>query len=171
MLTIARFGPNTFPAHNSALFSCEVQVDYIARNMIAPLIDMRSSVFEVKSTVEHEWVTSIQQQLQGSVFQAGCSNWYINEHGHNAASWPGYASTYWKETCIPRWGIFNKSGGSRWWVVRMLSRWARTTSMKTYGLGLLVVALVLWRRIEEFGNVVREVRREVEARIGSLAVH
>ncbi|KAF2009747.1 NAD(P)-binding protein [Aaosphaeria arxii CBS 175.79] len=104
------FGPNTFPAHNSALFTCEVQVDFVARNLLAPLIDHKASILEVKASKESQWVNDIHRQLQGSVFAAGCTNWYINEHGRNAASWPGYASTYWKEASIPRFGIFNKQG-------------------------------------------------------------
>ncbi|KAF2444486.1 hypothetical protein P171DRAFT_485935 [Karstenula rhodostoma CBS 690.94] len=54
-----------------------------------PLIDRRFSTFKVKSTAENQWVNFIHQQLQSSVLDAGCSNWYINEHGQNAASWRG----------------------------------------------------------------------------------
>ncbi|KAI8932661.1 hypothetical protein NX059_010156 [Plenodomus lindquistii] len=164
------FGPNTFPAHNSALFTCEVQVDFVARNMIAPLIDRKASIIEIKSSVEHAWVEGIQRQLQGSVFQAGCSNWYINEHGHNAASWPGYASTYWKETCIPRFGIFNKKGGSYLWFLRTLSRWVRTTSKKTYGLALLVLVLGMWRRDQDFRNAMQGTWKELSTRVGRVAL-
>lgn len=137
------FGPNTFPAHNSALFACEVQVEYVARTMLAPLLDGQASVIEVKATSENQWVNSIHDQLKGSVFAAGCSNWYINEYGRNAASWPGYASTYWKETLIPRWGVLNKTGGSKWWLLNTLRRWLRTTSTAAYCLAFLV--LVSWR--------------------------
>lgn len=31
------FGPNTFPAHNPALFACEVQVEYVAKSLFAPI--------------------------------------------------------------------------------------------------------------------------------------
>ncbi|KAF1965080.1 hypothetical protein BU23DRAFT_575195 [Bimuria novae-zelandiae CBS 107.79] len=48
------FGPNTFPAHNSALFAIEVQVSYVARTLLAPLVDRRFSVMEVKSTAENQ---------------------------------------------------------------------------------------------------------------------
>jgi hypothetical protein len=147
-----------------------VQVDFVARNMIAPLIDRQVSIIEIKSSVEHAWVEGIQRQLQGSVFQAGCSNWYINEHGHNAASWPGYASTFWKETCIPRFGIFNKRGGSYLWFLRTLSRWVRTTSKKTYGLGLLLLALGMWRKDRDFRTALQGTWTELSTRIGKVAL-
>lgn len=85
-LILDSFGPNTFPAHNSALFSCEVQVEYIARTLLAPIIDGRASVIEVRATAEDQWVNGIHGQFKGSVFAAGCSNWYINEFGRNATS-------------------------------------------------------------------------------------
>jgi hypothetical protein len=140
-LILTSFGPNTFPAHNSALFSCEVQVEYIARTLLAPIIDGRASVIEVRATAEDQWVNGIHGQLKGSVFAAGCSNWYINEFGRNAASWPGYASTFWKETLLPKPGSFNIAAGSKLWPLHTLSRWLRTTNRVTYA--ILALTLVL----------------------------
>ncbi|KAJ5378260.1 uncharacterized protein N7496_005669 [Penicillium cataractarum] len=110
------FGPNTFPAHNSVLYASEVQVEYIARTMIAPVIDKKLSTLEIKAPAENQWASDIQHQLKGTVFSAGCSNWYINKMGRNSASWPGYASTYWKETLIPRPSDFIKTYSSRFCV-------------------------------------------------------
>ncbi|KAJ8080125.1 hypothetical protein PM082_016953 [Marasmius tenuissimus] len=149
------FGPNTFPAHNSALFACEVQVEYIARSLLAPIIDRRADVVEVKATAENQWTNDIHHQLEGSVFQAGCSNWYMNEYGRNSASWPGHASLFWKATRIPRWGVFGMEGGSKVWILKRLWRWAKTTSFTTYGLGVFVLAIVLGNRRhgELMGNI------------------
>ncbi|KAF2111919.1 hypothetical protein BDV96DRAFT_526304 [Lophiotrema nucula] len=163
------FGPNTFPAHNSALFACEVQIEYVARTLLKPLIDRQADVIEVKSTAENQWVNSIHAQLKGSVFQAGCSNWYINEFGRNAASWPGYASTYWKETCIPRFGVFRYEGGSSLWFLRTLSRWIRTTSGTTYGLGVLLVLAGLYRRNAGFRDGLRQAVKGFVTRARSIA--
>ncbi|RYN16575.1 hypothetical protein AA0112_g12437 [Alternaria arborescens] len=165
------FGPNTFPAHNSALFACEVQIEFVMRNLLAPLIDGRCRVVEVKATAESQWVNSIHKQLSGSVFQAGCSNWYINEHGRNAASWPGYASTYWKEACIPRFGVFKTEGGSYFWFLRTLSRWIRTASSTTYGLGLLAIAISLWKRNEGFRSALIDVIGAATGRFSRLVGH
>jgi hypothetical protein len=123
-----------------------VQIEYVARTLLKPLIDQKASMIEVKATAENQWVNDIHRQLKGSVFEAGCSNWYINEHGRNAASWPGYASTYWKETCIPHPGVFVKKGGSMLWFFRTLSRWLRTTSWRMYGLGAMLIVVGLTRK-------------------------
>lgn len=143
---VSRFGPNTFPAHNSVLFATEVQVEYLARTLIAPILDRRISTLEVKATAEDQWVNALQYELKGTVFEAGCSNWYINRHGRNSASWPGYASTYWKEALKPQLGVFRETPKSKLWFVNMIWRWIRTTKKETYGtLGLCLLAL-MWQR-------------------------
>jgi hypothetical protein len=123
-----------------------VQIEYVARTLLAPLIDRRASTVEVKATAEDQWVNSIHNQLSGSVFAAGCSNWYINEFGRNAASWPGFASTFWKETLKVRTGIFNTSGGSSFWVLNMLKRWFLTTSAFSYLILFTVLGVSTLRR-------------------------
>lgn len=165
---MSSFGPNTFPAHNSALFAIEVQISYVARTLLAPLIDHRFSTFEVKSTAENQWVNSIHQQLQGSVFDAGCSNWYINEYGRNAASWPGYASMFWKETLMPRFGVFNKTGGDSWWMIRRIWRWMRTMSRWMQGLGVLCILVSLVRRGINIRMVIRITKQNILSRANGM---
>jgi hypothetical protein len=142
------FGPNTFPAHNSALFSCEVQIEYVARTMIAPIIDGRASMIEVKDTAENQWVNSVQHQMSG-----------------NAASWPGFASAFWKETLIPRRGIFVTSKGSKSWMLNTGIRWLKTTSIVTYAILGLLLSIVYVRRISGTGI---SLRRLFEKAQGSL---
>lgn len=143
LMRMIRFGPNTFPAHNSVIYASEVQAEYIARTMIAPLLDRKISTLEVKGPSEDQWVNNVQSQLKGTVFEAGCSNWYINQSGRNSASWPGYASTYWKETLIPRPGDFIMTHSSRLWVLNMIKRWIFTSRKLTFGVVAALVALGL----------------------------
>ncbi|KAF9634680.1 hypothetical protein BFW01_g5575 [Lasiodiplodia theobromae] len=119
------FGPNVFPANNSALYACEVQVDYAAKALFEPLLNKRASVIEVKETVENRTTNEIQLKLRGSVFSGNCSNWYIGEFGRNAASWPGLAIEFWLATLFPDSQAFNTQGGSRVWFLTALARWAR----------------------------------------------
>lgn len=144
--TLHSFGPNTFPAHNSVLFASEVQVDYLARTLLAPIIDRRIYSLEVKPTAENQWVNALQAELKGSVFEAGCSNWYINPHGRNSASWPGYASTYWKEALKPQIGMFKEVPRSNLWMLNTVWRWIRSTKKETYGMVLFAIAGFLWHQ-------------------------
>lgn len=111
------FGPNTFPAFNSVIFSVEVQVAYIAKTLMKPILDQYADVIEVRKEAEKKSVEELDEVLSTTVFAAGCSNWYINKAGRNSAAWPGLASTYWKATCFPRWKDFLMEGGSgAWWA-------------------------------------------------------
>lgn len=134
------FGPNTFPANNSALFACETQVDYAIKSLFNPLLDCRASVIEVKQAAEDRETNAIHKQLTNTVFAGDCSNWYIGNFGRNAASWPGLARSYWAATYFPDWSAFNMSGGSLFWPIYRVGRWLKTSSSLTkafIGLGIL----------------------------------
>jgi hypothetical protein len=140
------FGPNTFPAHNSALFTCEVQVEFATKTLFAPIIDRRASIVEVKQGAEDYFANSVQQSLQGSVFAAGCSNWYINSAGRNSASWPGYAASFWLATFFPRFSDFYLVNGEKFWLGRRVVRIAAQMASSKYLIaGILVVMGVLSR--------------------------
>ncbi|KAH6976605.1 hypothetical protein EDB80DRAFT_871730 [Ilyonectria destructans] len=141
------FGPNTFPANNSALYACEVQVDYAAKALFKPLLDKRACVIEVKESVENRATNEIHLKLQGSVFSGDCSNWYIGDFGRNAASWPGLAIEFWFATLFPNWKAFEMKGGSKLWIVESFKRWTLSNKLQLAGVAALAVALArldLW---------------------------
>ena len=125
------FGPNTFPANNSALFACETQVDFACKSLFTSLIDGRARVMEVKQSAEDCETNSVHKNLADTVFAGDCSNWYIGEFGRNAASWPGLARSFWWKTYFPDWSAFNFVGGSQWWRLHMLKRWIVVSSTTT----------------------------------------
>ncbi|KAK7222739.1 hypothetical protein V2G26_010742 [Clonostachys chloroleuca] len=125
------FGPNVFPANNSALFACETQVDYTIKSLFEPLIDHRATVIEVKQSAEDRTTNAIHEQLGATVFAGDCSNWYIGKFGRNAASWPGKAATYWMATLFPDWSAFNMSGKNPLWPIYTILRNLRNASTTT----------------------------------------
>jgi cation diffusion facilitator CzcD-associated flavoprotein CzcO len=135
------FGPNTFPANNSALFACEVQVDFAIKTLFTPLVDGRAKIIEVKQTAEECETNAIHQNLSQTVFAGDCSNWYIGEFGRNAASWPGLARSFWFKTYFPDWSAFNVAGGSISWPVNSIKRNATHTSfIAQLGLGAALLS-------------------------------
>ncbi|KAH6889220.1 hypothetical protein B0T10DRAFT_487563 [Thelonectria olida] len=123
------FGPNTFPANNSALFACETQAEYAVKSLIKPLVDGQAAVIEVRQAAEDRATNAIHDELRSTVFAGDCSNWYIGDYGRNAASWPGFARGYWLATLVPDWTAFNMTGGSVWWPVKAATRHAKTMSV------------------------------------------
>lgn len=122
------FGPNTFPANNSALFACETQAEYAVNSLFKPLVDRRASLITVKQAAEDRETNAIHQQLSNTVFAGDCSNWYMGEFGRNAASWPGLARSYWFRTFFPEWSAFNMTGGSALWPLYATWRMVRNAS-------------------------------------------
>jgi hypothetical protein len=122
-LTTASFGPNTFPANNSALFACETQVVYAVKSLFIPILDRRTRTVEVKHSAEEKHTNNIHAQLQRTVFAGDCSNWYIGKYGRNAASWPAKAAKFWLATYFPDWRAFSWTGGSALWPAYAVRRW------------------------------------------------
>ncbi|KAI0530108.1 monooxygenase [Xylaria digitata] len=138
------FGPNTFPANNSALFACETQVDYAIKSLFIPLLDKRAKVIEVRQSAEDRETNTIHTELTNTVFAGDCSNWYIGDYGRNAASWPGLARSFWFRTYFPDWSAFNMSGGSRWWPVYAAKRML-VNNATPITVALLLSFVYLWR--------------------------
>ena len=113
------------------------------RTLMAPLIDKRASLIEVKQSAEMQFVNQTHAQLQGSVFAAGCTNWYINEFGRNAASWPGLASSFWRTAYFPNFRHYNMKGVSKFWFLNTLKRWIVTSGFGKTQLALLGVLVAL----------------------------
>ncbi|KKY29325.1 putative monooxygenase [Diaporthe ampelina] len=134
------FGPNTFPANNSALFACEMQVDFAVKSLFTPLLDRRADIIEVKQTAENFTTNAIHRELSNTVFSGDCSNWYIGKFGRNAASWPGPARSYWAATYFPDWSAFNLIGGSRLWPLYTFRRWLLNSGLLTKALSILGIA-------------------------------
>lgn len=126
VLTRWSFGPNSFPAHNSVIFATEVQAEFIVKSLFTPIMNNRASIIEVRQEAEDNFTAGVQALLNGTVFSANCSNWYINAKGKNSASWPGYASTFWRETFFPRFKDFKLEGGSTLWWPKCIVRWLFT---------------------------------------------
>ncbi|KAJ4985449.1 monooxygenase [Stagonosporopsis vannaccii] len=140
------FGPNTFPAHNSVIFASEVQVDYIAKTLVVPLLTGRAATIEAKQEAEDGFVECIDEELSGTVFSSGCSNWYINSKGRNTASWPGFASTFWKRTFFPKWNDFVLQGGKSTWVFASAYRSISSLLLSKMGFLALFALFSTWAK-------------------------
>lgn len=110
-------------------------------------MDHRASLIEVKQSAEDYFANDMQNQLTGAVFSAGCSNWYINSAGRNSASWPGYASTFWRQTFFPKFADFELLDGEKFWFTRSITRMVVKAVISKY----TIVALLL-----TFGTLSKE---------------
>jgi cation diffusion facilitator CzcD-associated flavoprotein CzcO len=114
------FGPNTFLAHNSAIFIIETGVDFTIEKLIKPLIYERARTVEIKAHAEDQWANETQLKLQKMVWSSGCTNWALAEGGRNTASYPGTGQELWFEYLKRDSGNFIMSGGSKFWLLNAL---------------------------------------------------
>lgn len=96
------FGPNASPAHNSVIYTLEVQAAYIIKAFFEPIVTGRAQSVVVKRSAEDYDCNGVQEKLKDSVWHAGCSNWSLDENGRNCTSFPGYVRAYWWKLYSPR---------------------------------------------------------------------
>jgi len=90
-------GPNSGLGHNSILFMIEAQVHWIMQALKA----MQKSGARTISVSHASYQRALEEMAQRSrntVWQSGCQSWYLDEHGHNTAIWPGLSAEFWLRT-------------------------------------------------------------------------
>ena len=88
-------GPNALLGHNSIIFMIESQVHYIIECMTE--LDRRKvSYMNVKQAAQETYNLTIQQRLQGTVWESGCRSWYQQADGKNFVLWPASTISFWK---------------------------------------------------------------------------
>ena len=89
-------GPNTGLGHNSMVFMIEAQARY-ARQAVQALLARDHAALEVRETVQRRFQSRIEARLARSVWNSGCSSWYLKD-GRNPVIWPGFTFEYWWKT-------------------------------------------------------------------------
>ncbi|TWD73458.1 cation diffusion facilitator CzcD-associated flavoprotein CzcO [Kribbella amoyensis] len=88
-------GPNTALGHSSMVFMIEAQVRYV----LQALRMLRGAAYvEVREEAQERFVDEVQGQLDNTVWQSGCSSWYLDDQGRNSTIWPEFTVTYWRRT-------------------------------------------------------------------------
>ncbi len=87
------YGPNTNLGHNSIIYMLESQFDYVLR-CVKAVKERKALAIDVKESPMRAYNQEIQQQIQGTVWQAGCTSWYQNASGKNTNNWPTFTFKY-----------------------------------------------------------------------------
>lgn len=104
------FGPNAFPAHNSVIYTNEVQVEYMVKTIFQPILSGHFTAIDVKEAAEMRDANTIQSKLKGMVWSSGCSNWNLDANGRNTTNYPDNTWKFWYRLYWPTWEDFNISG-------------------------------------------------------------
>ena len=87
------YGPNTNLGHNSIVYMLESQVNYVL-DCLKTLRETQASAMNVKPERQRNYADVIQDRLEGSVWESGCTSWYRDENGKNTINWPGFTFVY-----------------------------------------------------------------------------
>lgn len=49
---------------------------------------------EVREDRQTRYCQVVQHSLENSVWDSGCTSWYLDEHGRNTINWPGFTFSY-----------------------------------------------------------------------------
>ncbi|TDO45935.1 cation diffusion facilitator CzcD-associated flavoprotein CzcO [Kribbella sp. VKM Ac-2527] len=90
-------GPNTVLGHSSMVFMIEAQVRYVLQ-AIRLLQRRGASYVEVREDAQQRFVDGVQGELGDTVWQSGCSSWYLDAQGRNSTIWPEFTMSYWRRT-------------------------------------------------------------------------
>jgi cation diffusion facilitator CzcD-associated flavoprotein CzcO len=91
------YGPNTNGGTGSVIYTIEAGVAHV----IAALCELdRADArrIEIRRAAAEGFDRELRAALAGSVWHTGCTNWYVDENGHDPSQWPWLWSTYRRRT-------------------------------------------------------------------------
>jgi cation diffusion facilitator CzcD-associated flavoprotein CzcO len=91
------YGPNTNLGANSIVYMLESQIRYVVDGVRALSRD-GGAPLEVRPEVQREFNDELQRRLADSVWQGGCTSWYVNDTGRVTNNWPGMTLEYRRRT-------------------------------------------------------------------------
>jgi cation diffusion facilitator CzcD-associated flavoprotein CzcO len=91
------YGPNTNLGVGSIIYMLESQINYVL-DAIRKLPGSGARYIDVRPEVQRAFNAELQERLAGSVWTAGCTNWYTTESGKVTNNWPGLTLEYRQRT-------------------------------------------------------------------------
>ncbi len=91
------YGPNTNGGSGSVVSTIEAGVNHV----IAALGELERADarrIEVSRQAAEQFDRELRAALAGTVWHSGCTNWYVDEHGHDPNQWPWLWTTYRRKT-------------------------------------------------------------------------
>jgi cation diffusion facilitator CzcD-associated flavoprotein CzcO len=91
------YGPNSNLGTGSIVYMLESQIRYVV-GAVLELQRTGARYLDVHRDVHASFNAELQRRLAGTVWTAGCSNWYVTESGKVTNNWPGVAFEYRRRT-------------------------------------------------------------------------
>lgn len=82
-------GPNTGLGHTSMVYMIESQINYVL-DALRVMDERGASTAELDRGLEATYNASLDEQLEGTVWNTGCASWYVDATGRNSTIWPDW---------------------------------------------------------------------------------
>jgi len=82
-------GPNTGLGHSSMILMMESQFNYII-DAVETMDARNLATLEVRPPVVADYNRALQRRLGATVWNSGCSSWYLDANGRNTLMWPDF---------------------------------------------------------------------------------
>ncbi|HKN43801.1 MAG TPA: 4-hydroxyacetophenone monooxygenase, partial [Propionibacteriaceae bacterium] len=91
------YGPNTGGGAGSVIYMIEAGMRHVISALDA-LGQADVQRIEIRRKAADSFDTELRAALTGTVWHSGCTNWYVDENGHNPNQWPWTFTTYRRRT-------------------------------------------------------------------------
>ncbi len=99
------YGPNTNGGSGSVVNTLECGIGHVL-GALREMERAEASRIEVSRAVAEDFDRELRTALAGTVWQAGCHNWYVDENGNDPNNWPWTWSAYRRRTREPAPGAY-----------------------------------------------------------------
>lgn len=106
------YGPNTNGGTGSVIYTIEAGVQHVIAAMRAMQFSAARTI-EVRPEVAEAFDRELRDALAQTVWHTGCTNWYVDENGHDPNQWPWLWSAYRRRTAAIAPGTYRLSDGVR----------------------------------------------------------
>jgi cation diffusion facilitator CzcD-associated flavoprotein CzcO len=90
-------GPNTGLGHNSMVYMIESQVVHVM-DALRAMDERGADTVEVRQEALERYNERVEQQLEGTVWNTGCTSWYLDSTGRNSTIWPSWTFRFRQRT-------------------------------------------------------------------------
>ena len=90
-------GPNTGLGHSSMVYMAESQIGYVM-DALRSMDAQGAHAVELRKQAEDAYNEDLQRKLSGTVWNTGCSSWYVDEKGRNVTLWPDWTFAFRQQT-------------------------------------------------------------------------
>jgi cation diffusion facilitator CzcD-associated flavoprotein CzcO len=90
-------GPNTGLGHSSMVYMIESQIAYVM-DALRVMRERGAGVAEVRAEAQARSNADLDRRMAGTVWSTGCSSWYLDRTGRNAALWPDWTWRFRRRT-------------------------------------------------------------------------